>query len=219
MSTSINRSFSHRCSGASYVIKSIMANFYCADFDKNHWHYSDSMLKAINDSDIILYVVRDGRDVLYNCYEYWRTQPGTAKHFEGKTFRQYIMGFVEAYRDTELFNKTAATKNPLDPRMFSDPVQYWVDHVKAYIESNIPKMYFVNYDMMLVDGLNMLLHIGEYFNLEPRNKLIAPLEDLTLYKPILKDAGMWRLAFGQKDLDYFWGRAEDIMVKLKFSYN
>ncbi|HLD90879.1 MAG TPA: hypothetical protein VI911_07705 [Patescibacteria group bacterium] len=219
MSKNINRVFCHRKSGASYVVRSIMANYYCNDFDKNHWHFSDSMVKAIADSDIALYVVRDGRDVLYDCYEYWKQQPGTKKHFEGKTFRQYIMGYIEAYSDKDLFEKTAETKNPLDPRMFSDPVQYWVDHVQGFINSNLEKMYFVNYDMMLIDGAAMLMHIGDYFKLEPRNKLIEPLEDLTLYKPLFKDVGVWRLVFGQKDLEYFWGRAEDTMIKLKFSYN
>lgn len=219
MSKGLNRVFCHRKSGAGYVVRSVMANFYCDDFDKCHWPHSRNMNEVIESSGVSLYVVRDGRDVLVDCYKYFCEQPGTKEHFEGKSFRQYLMGFIEAYSDEELFDKTAETKNPLQPLMFSDPTQYWINHVNSYVEEcNVSNLYFVNYDMMLTDGASMLMHLGAYFDLEPRYKLIEPLEDLLCYKPLIRDVGMWRKYFGEKDMDYFWGRAEGVMVKLKYSY-
>lgn len=219
MSSNLNLVFSHRNSGADYVMKSLSANYYCGDFNNNYWHYSDSMYDSIKDSNILLYVIRDGRDVLCDCFEYWRKQPGTKEHFKGKSFRQYLMGYIEAYKDEDLFQKTAETKNPLDPKMFSDPVQYWIEHVNGYIENNIGRMYFVNYDRMFMDSVNMLMHIGEYFRLEPKNKLIESLEDLNIYTPSIKNIGKWRQVFDTKEAEYFWGKAEEIMIKLKYSYN
>jgi hypothetical protein len=218
VSTGLNRVFCHRKSGASYVIRSVLANFYCNDFDKCHWNYQRAMDKAMQASEMTLYVVRDGRDVLIDMYNYLKEQPGTKGLFTGSksTFRHYLMGYIEP--DNDLFDKTAETKNPLYRDMFTDPVQYWVGHVEGYIECTVDKLYFVNYDMMLIDGASMLMHLGEYFNLEPRNKLIEPLEDLIVYKPLLKDCGQWRSVFGEKDMDFFWSRAEETMVKLKYSY-
>ena len=218
MSKNINRVFCHRGSGASYVIHSILSNYICDDFDVNYWHYDSSMYKAIQDSALILYVVRDGRDVLVEMYDYFRVQPGTKKYFENKNFRQYLMGHVEAYMDKELFERSSEIKNPLNPRMFSNPVEYWVEHVQGYIEANVEKMYFVNYDMMLIDAREMLMHIGTYFNLEARYPIIESIEELILYKPIMKELGKWRSIFQERDLQYFWGYAEELMVKLKFSY-
>lgn len=219
MSKTINRAFCHRNSGADHVIRSIAANFDCDDFEINYLPYDSSMYRELESEKCAsIYIVRDGRDVLVDTYNYFRMQPGTMKYFEGKTFRHYIMGYVEAYKDDALFEDTAKIKNPLDRKMFSDPVSYWVEHINSFIDSRVQKMYFVNYEMMLLDPVGVLMHIGDYYNLTPRNRLIEPLEDLICYKTIIKEMGIWRFAFEEKDLHYFWGKAEDLMVRLKYSY-
>lgn len=219
MPTDVNRVFSHRNSGADYVVRSLQANYTCDNFEMSYSLYDSGMYKALEyETNSNLYVVRDGRDVLVDMYNYFRMQPGTMKYFDKKTFRHFIMGYVEAYNDDSLFESEEVTKNPLDRRMFSAPVEYWLEHITSYIDSRVERMYFVNYEMMLLDPVNVLMHIGEYFSLSPRRAIIEPIEDLICYKPTVKEMGIWRFTFEEKDLQYFWGRAEDLMVKLKYSY-
>ncbi len=219
MSKFISNFFCHRYSGADYIIRSLSANYITGDVEINYNIYDTSMYKSLISTNIMpIYVVRDGRDTITDMYNYFRMQPGTMKYFDGKTFRHYIMGNVEAYTDDSLFEDSAKTKNPLDRKMFSDPIGYWVEHVESFINSQVDRMYFINYELMLLDPIGVLMHIGDYFNLTPRNKLIESLEDLICYKTVLKEMGIWRLAFEEKDLQYFWGKSEDLMVRLKYSY-
>lgn len=211
--------FGHRKSGLTYLIHSLLLNFDIKDeIFKYYSHLVPPLEDYITKNPISLYIIRDGRDVLIHSYYWYKSQPALLKFFDGISFRQYLFGEVPL-PSTRFFEMVLNDKNPLFKEQFTNPIGYWVRHIKSYIDADFKHMYFVNFELLCTSPSETLLSIADYYSLESKTGYIVDLPEIIGYTKYSSSIGLWRSHFGPADKRYFWDKAGEFMIELGYSYD
>ncbi len=164
-----------------------------------------SMYDLLSISDLI-YVIRDGRDVLVSYYNY-------IKHFDGlsSTFGEFLKMKI---RNAEV-----------------NPVQYWVNHIEDWCSSE--NVLVVRFDEILKCQKTILKNISKHCGLSINNKKIEPIKMvhnryLRLFLRLIGRqqssavlsgqgiSGKYINYFREEDKSYFKKYAGDALIKFGF---
>ena len=208
--------YSHRRSGTHLLIEHI---YHCFGIKPKKFHLEPNEKQKNNNR--VIYIVRDGRDVLNSCFHWWNDSGESRVCFIKDTFNQlsfsqYLRGVeIPTYREKRDFVGQPTNVHPIEMQtgLFRDPIQYWIDHIThgIYVKQ-YPWVRFEN----LVNNPERVMHVlSDVLNL----KMARPphrIDKLVGFHPRKGKIGDHKNLFTQDDLDYFEQRAGDLMTKLGY---
>lgn len=207
--------YSHRRSGTHLFMEYLRYSF---GFDCLKYHeFPPEEMRRKHD---ILYIVRDGRDVLNSCYHWWKVSGesrvcGVKPSFKKLPFSKYIRGIeVPGYKPHVNANgDTNISIREIETGLFSDPIRFWKRHVvTAIYDFNLP---FVRYEDLVRDPMGALMKLGSDIEVQlkrpPRR-----IDDLIGHHPRKGVIGDYKKLFSQEDMDYFDMLAGDLMHDLNY---
>lgn len=149
--------------------------------------------RNVIDSSRVIYVVRDGRDVMVSLYHYLKhmdTDPGT---------------FSEFLRQDNEFDVDRVNR-----------VDYWAYHVNGWLDR---ADVVLSYEALHLDYEYTVRSLAECLGLETRGEIA----DITLgsskssaVAPRTGRTGDWEHYFTEEDLEFFNGKAGKIMRELRY---
>lgn len=164
--------------------------------------------QMIDKSSKVVYVVRDGRDVLVSLYNY------------EKSLNQEVrdMNFAEFMRSPNPYNVTK-------PPMKLNRVEYWNHHVQSWLTQDCYATKFVTFDQWKFSFERTLVELGEFLELSPKinSKSMVMKPGQGWLKKILAKIGLskttaiqfrggrsqvWKEHFDSEALDYFSTESE-----------
>jgi len=168
----------------------------------------DGFIKKLFDSSKIIYVYRDGRDVMTSLYHYQKQFSETVKQ---QSFSEFLRGI-----------------NTTDRYSYNDElsrVGYWAHHVSNWLERR--EILPLCFDDIKVNFRESLSRISSYIDVEPNSNII----DVTMEKSeqgIVRDksalrssvsfrkgiSGDWKNEFTSDDLDYFYSEVSKVSPTL-----
>ena len=211
MSNKLIKVYSHPRSGTNFIEALIMKNFF-TDVDVStpgtsgwgHWSENYKFDKPILHGKLFgshrmqtkgrwpgLYIYRDARDVALSV---WRSKGFLHTNIkDNNTFSTYLKTNLD-WQDTPSL-RAIPTKNIF---------KHWLDHVTGWHEkykgSNI---LFVRFEELLIDTDNVLIRIGEHFDLERQAKVLS-LKKMVGPSPNAGKCGKWKEFFSPEDLKFFF---------------
>ena len=191
--------FGHRRSGNHLLIEYLNQIFNESGIKRHEFNENEIYEKKLDK----IYIVRDGRDVLVSCYNWWKNSGeshvcGIDKDFKNVSFSQYLRGVdVPSYRPHPPGNVSAFE---VAQGMFSDPIGYWNNHViQGVFEYDMP---FVTFESLVNDPVSVLNWMSQKFNL----KFVNPphkIHKLVGHHPRKGITGEWKNYFSDEDLRLF----------------
>lgn len=182
-------------------------------FDGEEKHFVEEVLRK----NRVIYVYRDGRDVLVSLYHYIRA------------FRNDLPSFADFIR----------MRNDFDPSSDSaNRVEFWKSHVSGWLARPDLKIATISYEALWSDYKGAVRALGDFLNLPLRPNGIERI-DLKKYglirrllrriyprsartSAILPHKGMvgeWKGHFTEEDLSLFDSVAGDLMAELGYDHN
>ena len=200
----------HRCSGSSYLARLLELNFNV----KCSLDYSDSINLLKDKNEKIIYIARDGRDVLISNYYFWKQTKesesmGIKEYFSDLSFSDYLRGRIRLENYTPKKGPWLGQRD-INAGIFSEPIHRWVIHV----ENCYNKVFFVMYEDLISNPKEFLKIIQDKFNLKPLKKTFAEVRSLVEIYPKKREFG--NELFSEEDEKLFWEKAGETMKKLGY---
>lgn len=209
---------SHRRSGTHLTLDSLVNNFSIfaegfTNFDiegnlasaklyKTHAH-ADHGIDAFLSPARVIYVLRDGRDVMVSLYYY------TQSH-DSKTRDMSFSDFLHS-------------QNPYDTDSYDgsmNRVEYWNYHVNSWLKQRRFESKIVSFEQWKADPASTIADIAKFTGHSPNRKIrvMAKTKPDTIFSKLLRRAGLskrtsvqfrggrsgdWKDHFDQTSLDYF----------------
>lgn len=212
---------SYRRSGTHLAIETLNKNFeiYLSEQtgNKTHLFYED-LKEKLDQDDTVLYIIRDVRDVLLSCYEWWNISnesmlSNIKPHFKGKTFDQFLRGKIEVPN----FIQGMVTNKEHQSGIITDPVKFWEQHVKSYLHG-VPKGKLVLFHYEDLKNLHMIKRLGKSLNLKLKTGLLLPLPvnikvgySLDAGTEIFDNTQKWKKVYNDEQIEYVNGKVGDFL--------
>lgn len=202
---------SHRRSGTHLMMEMLSYNFECniSEQNGNKTHLTFDRLKnQIKPEDKILYVVRDPRDVMLSCWEWWRgSNEGYQSYITHEvlqhTFEDYIAGEIYVSNFREFMVK----QWEMDHGLICNPLKFWKMHVRSYIENINPgKVIVFKYED--IKNSEAMQKLGQILGLKQKFDNIINLNHPVGYfmgnkKRIGSNSGKWKDKMSKEELECF----------------
>ena len=206
------------------MMETLTQNFKCEISEENgnktHADYAH-LLPRLKDNDRVVYVVRDGRDVLSSCYTWWNLS-GESQNaniyptFKPCTFKEYIEGKIKIPN----FNEDMVKKWEMDLGLISDPIDYWMKHVQSYLHSGDSRVVIYSYESLKTGRL--IKKLGRMLRLEQRHPHITPVNKIVGYyigperKQIKNNNCKWKKEYSLSELRIFNKHAGEFLKELDY---
>lgn len=182
-------------------------------FFGRNFEASNGYIKELFSSAKLIYVYRDGRDVMTSSYFY-------QKKFSEKVANQSFSDFIRAKNNNDAYSYSGSHTR----------VGYWAYHVSSWLNNNdvLP----LTFEELKSDFSKSITKISEFINIKPNNKLL----DVSMEKSdqnVLRAnsqvkrssvsfrkgaSGDWVNCFNKSDLDFFNSEVESICPSLLTTY-
>ncbi len=133
----------------------IIKSHYLPSFDAYYKNTTDiDYVKQLFENSNIIYVYRNGLDVMVSLFEYMRAYD---KNIDKLKFDEFL-----------------ETKNNFDPQISNlDRIESWKYHVKAWKESEFAnKIVFVKFEDLINNYTKTIFNISEQLNIKANEKII-----------------------------------------------
>jgi len=224
---------SHERSGTHFLINTIASNFACesplvnvpqyglaSSFFHNYYNREESCIlkshhqffvympffyeEALSEKFHIFYVVRDGRDVLTSCWNYFNQSPDTAfphtKHV-GDLLRTDVSEFPYSKGYTQ-----AATANT---------VTRWITHIDSW--KDVEGVHMVKYEDLLSDFTSVVTRLASILGQSLPSEVYKPTLSDMCVSPWRGKISTWREFFTSEDILFFHKHAGDTLIELGYS--
>lgn len=200
--------YSHRRSGTHLLINYIKM---CFGIEAKKYHLEPN--KEIRQQHQVIYIVRDGRDVLTSCYYWWKTSGESRvchiqEAFDTLSFAEYLRGIdVPTFTPHISPNGEVNVKtSEVEDGIFRTPINFWKDHALSAHD----KYPVVRYEDLVKNPEETMTSLSVALQLKMRRRP-TPITKLVGYHPRKGKIGDHKNHFSETDLKLFNGVAGDLL--------
>ena len=218
---------SHERSGTHFLINTIAANFpYYSNneisvvgnsVELNHifsWYFTErekrifkshhqfyfftSFFEDLIKHFHIFYIVRDGRDVLTSCFEYFKKNPyvfPTARTFSDYIAKVRYLGYSIKYSE--------------------NMIERWVNHINSWA-TVWDRIHIIRYEDLIIHFESTVSSIADIMSLNMTSQLRRPTLEDRCVSPRKGVVGDWENHFSKKDVQIFDSIAYDCMKAIGY---
>ncbi|MCP3684493.1 MAG: sulfotransferase domain-containing protein [bacterium] len=210
---------SHRRSGTHLAMVTLAYNFEITlteDDNKTHLPY-DRLKKRLKEGDQIVYVLRDGRDVMLSCFQWWqKSKEAWGNNIIGSMHNKKFIEFLQGIEVPD-FKEDVIKQWEMDAGMLSDPIMYWMNHVRSYLPQK--DVIVIKYEDL--KNREKVIELGKKLGLKMKTSDVRFVNQAVGYyiggsRQILDNTNKWKRFYSSAELKAFNDRCGDFNHNLGY---